>query len=294
VSDHTTFYLQNVSGGLPLTPEGTLDVVRVRVFSADRPPHPAQVALDSVLERLLAARSFRRLEAFLQRYGAVPRVGRVRFGSLRRVTPVSRQWGFDRGGPIDRYFIGAFLAAHAEDIRGVVLEIGDDTYTRLFGSDRVGKTDVLSLEEKPNATIIADLTNADHLPSDTYDCIILTQVLQYIYDLRAGLRTLHRILRPGGVVLATLPGIMHTSDGLYGSICCWSFTPLSARRLFSEFFPGDAVEVRGYGNVLAAAAFLYGLGEQELSREELDYRESGYDLTIAVRAVKSGGSGQVP
>src|SRR5262249_6056962 len=72
-----------------------------------------------------------------------PPIGRVRFGSFRRVTPISREFGFDRGLPVDRYYIEQFLSVHADDIRNRVLEIGDDTYMRRFGGSRVTKGDVL-------------------------------------------------------------------------------------------------------------------------------------------------------
>jgi len=135
-------------------------------------------------------------------------VGKVRFGSLRRVTPISQQWGFDRGLPIDRYYIENFLAHHENDIRGRVLEIGDNSYTPKFGGNRVTKSDVLYVEEgNPKATIVADLTSANHISSNTFDCIILTQTLQLIYDVQAALQTSFRILKPGGVLLATLSGI---------------------------------------------------------------------------------------
>ena len=51
------------------------------------------------------------LRVWLKRYTSGPRVGRVRFGSLRRLTPISRAFGFDRGLPIDRYYIERFLSA---------------------------------------------------------------------------------------------------------------------------------------------------------------------------------------
>ena len=47
--------------------------------------------------------------------------------------PVSRSFGFDRGTPVDRRYIEQFLARHAAAIRGDVLEVGDDGYTRRFG-----------------------------------------------------------------------------------------------------------------------------------------------------------------
>ncbi|MGH2371196.1 MAG: glycosyltransferase, partial [Chloroflexota bacterium] len=142
--------------------------------------------------------------------GSSPRsVHPVHFGSLRRLAPVSRRFGWDRGGlPVDRYYIERFLERHASDVAGHVLEVRDDAYTRRFGGARVSRADVLHpTADNPKATIVADLTDAEQVPSDTFDCIILTQVLPFIPDFQAAARTLHRILRPGGVLLATMPGI---------------------------------------------------------------------------------------
>src|SRR3989338_5920044 len=200
-----------------------------------------------------------------------PPVGTVRFGNLRRLAPVSRTFGFDRGLCIDRYYIEAFLASYASDIRGHVLEIGDDSYTRKFGAGRVTRSDVLHRQEgNPKATLVGDLTDAQHIPSDTFDCIIFTQTLQFIYDVRAALTHLHRILKPGGILLATIPGISQISRHdmeRWGDY--WRFTTLSARRLFEEIFPKSNVTVQAYGNVLTAIAFLEGLVVNELRREEL-------------------------
>src|SRR5689334_3710614 len=44
-----------------------------------------------------------------------PSVGEVRLGDLRRLTPISRNWGFDRGQPVDRYYIENFLAVQSSD-----------------------------------------------------------------------------------------------------------------------------------------------------------------------------------
>src|SRR5207302_1422674 len=115
--------------------------------------------------------------------------------------------------PIDRYYIENFLARHDSDIHGRVLEIGDDAYTRRFGGSRVTKSDVLHVAEgNPKATLVADLAQADWVPSEIFDCIIFTQTLQFIYDVKTVVRTLFRILKPGGVLLATVPGISQLSD----------------------------------------------------------------------------------
>ncbi|PIG94116.1 glycosyltransferase [Gloeocapsopsis sp. IPPAS B-1203] len=221
-----------------------------------------------------------------QHHKYYPPVGWVRFGNLRRVTPISQEFGFDRGLPVDRYYIENFLASHANDIQGRVLEIGDNSYTRKFGGDRVTKSDVLHVAEtNTDATIFGDLTCADHIPSNTFNCCILTQTLHLIYDVPAALKTLYRILKPGGVALVTFPGISQISNDEWGDSWYWSFTSLSAQRLFEEVFP-TAVNVETYGNVLAATAFLQGLATEELHREELDYRDRNYQVIITVRALK--------
>lgn len=218
-----------------------------------------------------------------------PPIGFVRFGSFRRLEPISRNWGMERGNPIDRYYIERFLANHAGDIRGRVLEIGTDLYTLMFGDEHVVKSDVLHVaENKPEVTIIGDLTTAENIPSDSYECIILTQTLQVIYDIPSVLRTVHRILAPGGIVLVTIPGITHISRydmDRWGQF--WCFTSLSAQRLFESVFPQENVRVTAYGNVLASVALLHGLATEELRTQELDYFDPDYELLIGVRALKA-------
>jgi SAM-dependent methyltransferase len=217
-----------------------------------------------------------------------PGVGGESFGSLRRVLPLSRTFGFDRGQPIDRYYIDRFLGRHAEDIRGRVLEIGESTYTRRFGGDRVSTIDVLHVAEgNAEATLVADLSKGDDLPSAAFDCIVLIQTLHLIFDVAAAIRTLHRILKPGGVLLATFPGLSQRSGAEWDESWYWGFTTTSAARLFGAAFPSNALAVAADGNVLATAAFLYGLAASELSSAELDYVDPRYETLITVRAVKS-------
>lgn len=217
-----------------------------------------------------------------------PPVGFVRFGSLRRLQPISPDWGMERGQPIDRYYIEQFLTVQAVDVQGYVLEIGDNTYTRRFGGGRVTQSVVLHVaEQKEVITLIGDLTTGENMPADTFDCVILTQTLNVIFDVPATLRTVYDILKPGGVVLITVPGISKISRydmdrwGYY-----WSFTTASMERLLTAVFSPDCVQIKAYGNVLAATAFLYGLASQELHRQELDSVDPDYELLITVRATK--------
>jgi SAM-dependent methyltransferase len=216
-----------------------------------------------------------------------PPLYRVHFGDLRRLTPISQHFGFDRGLPIDRYYIEKFLSDMSLDIQGHVLEIGDNIYTRQFGNDYVTHSDVLHIVEgNPKATIVGDLTSADHIPSNAFDCVILAQTLHLVYDVRTALKTLYRILKPGGVLLATFPGISQRSNDEWRDYWCWSFTTVSAHKLFGDVFPTANVTNKAYGNVLAATAFLQGLAAEELRQQELDYHDPNYETLIAVRAVK--------
>jgi SAM-dependent methyltransferase len=169
--------------------------------------------------------------------------------------------------------------------------VRDDTYARRFGGTNITRVDVLHpTTDNEKATIVADLISADHIPADTFDCIILTQVLPFIPDVPAAVRTLHRILRPGGVVLATMPGIsqiVRYDMDRWGDY--WRFTSLSARRLFECGFLQGGVRVEAHGNVLVATAFLQGLSSRDLRPDELNYQDPDYEVLITVRAVKGTG-----
>lgn len=212
----------------------------------------------------------------------------LRWGSFRRLTPFSRRAGYDRGTPIDRYYIEAFLRRHAEDVGGIVLEVGDPGYTRRFGGDRVRRSEVLHVVEgMPEATLVGDLATGRGIPRSTFDCLILTQTLETIYDVRGAIGTCRDALRPGGRVLATFPGIAYVSRydmDRWGD--CWRFTSPVARQLFAEQFGAENVTVETYGNVLASVAFLHGLATEELRPEELDFHDRDYELLLAVRAVR--------
>jgi len=211
-------------------------------------------------------------------------------GDLRRVTPIDSGFGLGRGKPVDRHYIEDFLGRHAADIRGRVLEVGEDAYTVEYGGGRVTRSDILHADaSNPRATVIADLADGSALPSDGFDCFICTQTLTYIYDVQGAVRTIRRILAPGGVLLATVPGISQMSPydrDRWGEY--WRFTAQSLGRLLGEEFGAGNVEVEAYGNVLASTAFLQGLCAGDLSRDELDHRDQRYQMLVAGRAVKRG------
>lgn len=212
----------------------------------------------------------------------------VRWGNLRRLTPFSSVFGLDRGLPIDRYYIENFLQQHSDDIQGRVLEIGDASYTRQFGGEKVTQSDVLhAVAGNPEATLVGNLDTGEGIPKETFDCMILTQTFLVIYDVQSAIANSYAALKPGGVLLATFPGISQISRydmDRWGDF--WRFTDASARRLFGDVFGNERVTTSTFGNVLSACAFLHGLAAQELKPKELTYNDPDYQLVITMRAVK--------
>jgi SAM-dependent methyltransferase len=217
-----------------------------------------------------------------------PPVNGVNAGDMDRLTPFSTEFGYDRGGPVDRYYIENFLQKEAEHIKGRCLEIGDNEYSLLYGGNKLTQSDILHIDEtNTKATFIGDLSNAPQLPDNAFDCIVLTQTLHLIYDFKGALATCHRILKPGGVLLLTSPGITPIDHGEWKKTWYWAFTDKALIRLVSDAFPAGNVGVETFGNVYIAAAFLYGMGITEVSQEKLDYRDPHFQVIITVKAVKA-------
>lgn len=164
-------------------------------------------------------------------------VGKLKWHLLKINEPVSRKFGYDRGTPIDRVYIEDFLRKNSKYIRGVVCEIGDSTYTVKFGSD-VERFEVLDyINDNQRATLIADLTDINKLPRDRFDCFIVTQTLNVIYDFKKAIYGIYYTLKDNGVALVTVPGICQISRGDYNKWGdYWRFTDLSISRAFEEVF----------------------------------------------------------
>jgi SAM-dependent methyltransferase len=200
--------------------------------------------------------------------------------------PVSRTFGFERGKPVDRWYIERFLAEHAADVRGRVLEVAESTYTGWYGGGDVTTSDVLyASAENPDATVVGDLTTGAGIAEAAFDCFICTQTLQLVYDVRAAVKGTRDLLAPGGVLLCTVPGLSQTSRvdrDRWGD--WWRFTSASARRLFAEVYGESNVTVAAHGNALVAASFLYGLAVEELDAAELEHDDDEYEVVVTVRA----------
>jgi SAM-dependent methyltransferase len=216
---------------------------------------------------------------------AKPRLRKLlpgKIGPYVRTGPVSSNWGYDRGTPIDRWYIDRFLEQHRDDIHGRVLEVKDDQYVARFG-DGLERVDILDLDPtNARATFVADLEFADVIPDATFDCIVLTQVLQYCLDMKAAAAQCARILKPRGILLLTVPGVNKTEDEFE----LYRFTEAGCRQIVESAFGEGNVETASHGNSLVATAFLSGLAAEEFSEGELESFDRRFPVVHTCRAVR--------
>ena len=100
------------------------------------------------LGRVIPALVLKPAKALVQWLQGQPSLSSVDFGGLQHLEPFSRTFGTDCGLPVDRFYIEHFLAVRRANIRGRVLEIGEDTYTRTFGSDQVTRSNVFHVHDR--------------------------------------------------------------------------------------------------------------------------------------------------
>jgi glycosyltransferase involved in cell wall biosynthesis/SAM-dependent methyltransferase len=235
-----------------------------------------------------AANALNRAAFRLARFAGLqisPPVGAVCFGDFAAPTPISTDFGWGRGKPIDRFYIEDFLRRNADAITGHVLEVGNDAYSKEFGGQRVALQDVLHVKAgAPGATIIGDVSVAGTLPERSFDCIIFTQTLHLIFHLCAVIDQLHAALRPGGVLLLTTPGITPLDRGEWADRWFWSLTPASLAGLLSSRFDPGATTIETHGNVFSATAFLQGVCCEDIDISQLLPNDNAYPVVVAARA----------
>ncbi len=203
------------------------------------------------------------------------------------LAPISSKFGYDRGTPIDRYWIEKFLQKNEPYIKGKCLEITDNTYTNRFSNNKVKSSDVLDIDSNnKKANIHGDLRDLKKvIKSNTYDCILLTHVLGLIDEVNAAVLECHRILKPGGILLATSACLSPTYDTKSNY---WRFTPNGARYLFNKAFGEKNVEIESYGNVKTGQCFWVGMSQEDLTQKELEYNDPKFPCIVAIKAVKNG------
>lgn len=233
--------------------------------------------LTSAVKHLLGAR-LTTVARVLRRGGELPQ-----WGNLRRTEPFSDQFGFDRGTPIDRFYLERFLDAERAAIRGQVLEIQVSGYAKRFGGN-VTRIDTLDISPHFSPTYHCDLADAGSVvPPNSYDCFLLPNTLSHLARLEEAMIQALRVVKPGGVILASAAGLIRLTDG-DGDF--WRLSGAGWRHVTERVWPGCAIDVRAHGNCLAVVAGLYGLAVEELSRDELELEDERFPMLITIKCVK--------
>jgi len=202
-----------------------------------------------------------------------------RWGNLRRTQPFSTSFGFDRGTPVDRYYVERFFRENQQYIRGDVLEIQMSGYTQRFGTG-VHLAHSVDINPSVEPTFVCDLADSDGvLPSARYDCFLLPSTPQHLQRLEPSLRHALRVLKPGGVALATSAALVPLiPDGPD----YWHCSPAGWRQIVERVWAGCEVRVQSYGNCLAAVAAMLGLAFEELTPAELDVEDPRYPVVVTL------------
>jgi SAM-dependent methyltransferase len=216
-------------------------------------------------------------------------VRRPVWGNLRRLTPISASFGFDRGTPIDRYYLRRFLIQEQDAIRGVAGEVSESRYVDEYGGDRVSRVEVIDIDaDNPRATIVADLAQAASLPEATFDSLVVIQTLQYTSSPSAAISNCLQALRGGGSLLIVVPGLTSHDPRMPLDHDYWRFWPAGIESLLREAAPQARRRVVGYGNLVAALGLLHGLAAEELKPQELDHNDRHFPVVVCARLDLTG------
>jgi len=213
---------------------------------------------------------------------------KIKLSQILAAKPVSTVFGFDRGTPIDRYYIEKFLRSNASSIKGDILEIAENEYTAKFGQGKFNSHILHFDNTNPKATMVGDLCKTESLKENFVDCFICTQTYNFIYNFNDAIKGSHFLLKPGGTLLATVacmaPISKYDADR-WGDY--WRFTPQSAAKAMEQEFKKENIQIVPIGNSAAAALFLKGYALEEIENEvDLDHNDEIYPIVIGIKAVK--------
>jgi SAM-dependent methyltransferase len=128
-----------------------------------------------------------------------------------------------------------------------VIDIGGGRVTKrhLFRSYQV--VDV-NAAYKPD--ILADIQELP-MADGSVGAALCLEVLEHVEDPFKAVAELHRVLKPGAMLLVSVPFIWpyHAAPGLYQDF--WRFTPDGLRRLFKGFRDVEIVKKGGYVSAMA-------------------------------------------
>jgi SAM-dependent methyltransferase len=246
--------------------------------------------------RVLKSLTPQRLRRYLRDPAALVTGGRRAAGirqllamRWRRLTPM--YGGRPVGTPIVRHYWASFLERHRADVQGDALEIGEVSHLRAYGGDRLRTAAAIDVTaHSPDVTIVADLSRADHVPGERFDCFVIPFTMHILADVEAALYHAIRLLKPGGVLLVNFSCVDYQFptglDMATGTVLWvhWCFTPLQVHNVLRRAGLGDGdYTLEIYGNLLTRIAYQLNVPAEELTKGELEHRDPGHPVLVCVR-----------
>jgi SAM-dependent methyltransferase len=136
----------------------------------------------------------------------------------------------------------------------------------------------LDITDSTGPDVVADITRFNsHIPDESFDALMCTEVLEHVVDPFAAIRELRRIVKVGGHILFTTP----LNARIHGPVPdCWRFTEFGLKVLFRDFdtayfnklsTPGRNLFPLHYGAIVKKASNRLGESDpREMKFERVD------------------------
>jgi len=210
--------------------------------------------------------------------------GQFDFGDFDRLSPACLDFGFSRGTPLDRYYLNKFVAESRDLVVGSVLEIGGQKGSHeLYGFKNATSYVTMSIDSS-DADITTDAHDASAALPESYDSIIIFNVLEHCRRPWVIASNIYSWLKPGGRVFVMIPNMqrIHEGPGDY-----WRILPEGLRSIFNQF---NVEKLVTYGNLFTSIAALSGVSSEEIPTGDKDSLDTDYPTITCMTGSKAQSS----
>lgn len=205
-----------------------------------------------------------------------------------KILPIGAPWGREA---IERVEIDHWLTKVANGTKGpTCLEWRTILYAhRFFPRCSIlyeflfdSNTSKWSIDHK-NKKIVGDVSFMKHVSSDVFDTIIATQVFEHVKRPEEAIKELHRILKPGGHLIWTVPSfsVLHGAPFDF-----YRYTGPGVKHLFD--IAGFKIHDMAHaGDLFFTLTALMGYGPGDLLAEDFGKSDELFATQIHVHAIKN-------
>ena len=202
--------------------------------------------------------------------------------TLKSIKIYSEKFGFDRGTPIDRYYINTFLEnLKLENSFNRSLEFGEIHYSdrfkvkeKYFLSHPAYETRAISSKQ-----ISFDLNSAHNYDGIKFDLILSTNVINFTKNPFVSIKHHMDMLNSGGTLVLTASASMPISKfdaERWGDY--WRIAPDGLNQLLRTL--NCEYDIHSFGSFVTSIAFLCGLSAEEVDPLDLNENDDRYPIIV--------------